>query len=530
MRGRSAGLAAAWLSLACAPSPATGQPVPVAPQAVVEQQADSLASVLDRLEPSDLQEVLAWLDVESSGEPGTAVETRPRRGGSGLWRVAARNTATGIRWELGRRSGLGEFRLRGDDGAAPSGGVGLQRGGASVLVGDLSLQAGFGLLLSGAGSWAGPTSPGGMQGGVRAGLHPGAAERRGLRGIVATGRSGPLGVTAWRGRARDAAAASRTGAAVACAAGGGQGSLAVTSEDGSGGVSLSATWTGGELSLAGEGSLWGGLAGGPRRAAWILAGRWRAGRRASAEMQVAAAQPGTAPRCGQRAAALVADEGRGWLLRVQGRSGGLKLAASCGAAALDDWSEGSPRLTDVRRWSLEAESGDGRRRGGASLQGRDETRRGWADRMPWLPPALLSRQEVWRAATWFETVSGPWRGRVAWRTVRTVARDPQGGGADDRSALSVSAGVAPPDGWGWRFVQVWAWGGGADLLSVESPAPGLVLPRHWGRWRDEQTLGLHWRRGGAGASLSVSCRRPQPPQTAADCEVRATAALDWHGP
>ncbi|MBK6897874.1 MAG: hypothetical protein IPH09_00890 [bacterium] len=530
MSGRSAGLAAAWLSLACVPPQASGQPVPVASPAAVEQPADSLAAALDRLEPSDLQEALAWLDAESAGEPGNVDEARPRRSGGGLWRVAARSTAAGGRWELGRRSGLGEFRLRGGDGEAPSGGIGLQREGASVLAGDLSLQAGLGLLLSGAGSWAGPSTPGGLQGGVRAGLHPGAAERRGLRGIVAAGWVGPVGVTAWRGRARDAAAASRTGAALTCAAGGGQGSFAVASEGGSGGASLSAAWTGGDLTLAGEGTLWGGLDGGSRRAAWVLAGRWRAGRRATAEVQVAAAQPGIAPRGGQRAAALVADEGRGWLLRVQGRSGGMKLAASCGAAAHDAWSEGTPRLTDVRRWSLEAESGDGRRRGGASLQGRAETRRGWADRMPWLPPALLSRQEVWRAAAWFETVSGPWRGRVAWRTVRTVARDPQGGGDDDRSALSVSVGAAPPDGWGWRFVQVWAWGGGADLLSVESPAPGLVLPRHWGRWRDEQTLGLHWRRGGAGASFSVSCRRPQQSQAAADCEVRAAAALDWRGP
>ncbi|MDO9171413.1 MAG: hypothetical protein Q7W29_06235, partial [bacterium] len=255
---------------------------------------------------------------------------------------------------------------------------------------------------------------------------------------------------------------------------------------------------------------------------------------------VAAVQPGPSPAAGQRPAALTDADGRGWLLRLQRRGGAVALIAALGAAEHEGWSEGSPRLTSVRRWSLELESrevessevavGDARRRWGASLSGRSQTQRGWAGRMPWLPPARQAMQDTWRAAAWVEAGTGDWRGRLGWRTVRVHERGVEPAAADDRSALSLSVGASPAAGWGWRFVQVWAWGGEADLLSVETPAPGLVLPRHWGRWQDERTLGVHWRRGGAAAAACAACRRPpRASGEAAAYEFRATAALAWRG-
>ncbi|MBA4378888.1 MAG: hypothetical protein C0395_09610 [Gemmatimonas sp.] len=212
----------------------------------------------------------------------------------------------------------------------------------------------------------------------------------------------------------------------------------------------------------------------------------------------------------------------------------MAVIAALGAAEHDGWSDGSPRLTAVHRWTLEVESrqtggGDALRRWGASLSGRSQTQRGWAGRMPWLPPARQAAQDTWRAAAWVETGTGAWRGRLGWRTVRVHERGVAQASADDRTALSLSVGASPTTGWGWRFVQVWAWGGEADLLSVEAPAPGLVLPRHWGRWRDERTLGVHWRRGGVAAAACAACRRPRSPGGTAAYEFRATAALAWRG-
>ncbi len=517
---------------ACILPPASGQAAPDDPSGVQEQPADSLVAAIDRLEPADLTAALAWLDTDANGGGFLG-------GGAGRWRGAARLTATGGRWDLGRRDGHSEVRLRGGDRTAMSGGASLEAGGARVLVGDVGLHAGYGLLLSGAGRWAGLSSPGGGQGGIQAGLHAGAAERRALRGVVAALNAGPGEIIAWRGRARDAGTGVRTGVALAHAGARGHTALAFMTEAAGRGGSLSAVWTGGAdaggdhaggaLALSGESSVWSERAGGPRRTAWAVSGRWRAGRRASAEVQVAVAQPGSAPRSAQRPAALTADVGRGWLIRLQRRRESLSLVAAYGVAEQDGWSEGAPRLTAVRRWSLDADGGDARRRWGASLSGRSVVQRGWAGRMPWLPSAGESAQDTWRAASWVEAGSGPWQSRLVWRTVRTVVHDGTVAGDDDRSAVSLSLGAAPPVGWGWRFVQVWAWGGGADLVSVEAPAPGLLLPRHWGRWRDERTLGVHWRRAGAQASVCAAYRRPQLPGEAADYEFRAAAVLGWQG-
>ncbi|MDO9695042.1 MAG: hypothetical protein Q7W56_09935 [Candidatus Latescibacteria bacterium] len=497
------------------------------PDAFREQPADSLAAAIDRLEPDDLAAALAWLDAESPGAVAAPENVEHPDAGAGRWRLSLRRTSTADRWDFSRADGTGEIRLRGEGRVAPAGGAALRWGGARVLVGDTGLHAGSGLLLSGAGRWAGLASPGGGRAGIQVGLHAGAAERRVVRGAAAAWRAGPGEILVWQGRAREAGSAPRAGAALAWAGGGGEAALAVATESAGRGGSLSAAWTCGDLGLAGESSVWSARAGGSRRAVWVVAGRWRAGRRATAEVQVAAAQPGPAPRTGQRPAALTSDDGCGWLVRVRGRGDVLTVAAACGVSEHDGWSDGTPRPTAVRRWSLETGGGDARRRWGASLTGRSATQRGWSGRMPWLPAALQSAQDTWRAASWLETGSGAWQGRLGWRTVRTVDRDGAGPDSDDRSAVSLALGVQPPDGWGWRFVQVWAWGGGADLLSVESPAPGLVLPRHWGRWRDERTLGVHWRRGGSRFSASAACRRPQQPQDAATYEIRASAALDW---
>jgi len=522
----------ALAAAACVLASATGRAGPGDDSGARDQPADSLIASIEHLEPADQAVALAWLDDEpaSAGAVGEA---------SGRWRGGLRTTATGARWDLGRRDGRGELRLRGGDRTATSGGVAWRAGGAGVLVGDLALHAGSGLLLSGAGRWAGLSTPGGDQGGVRAGLHAGTAERRALRGGIATLRAGPGELFAWRGRARDAGAATRSGAALACVGARGRATLVVATEAAGRGGSLSAAWTSGGLSLSGESSVWAAQADGSRRTAWAVAGRWRAARRATVEAQVAAVQPGPSPAAGQRPAALTDADGRGWLLRLQRRGRAVALTAAMGAAEHDGWSEGSPRLTAVRRWSLELESrevespdaagGGTRRRWGASLSGRSQTQRGWAGRMPWLPPARQAVQDTWRAAAWVEAGTGDWRGRLGWRTVRVHERGVEPAAADDRSALSLSVGASPTAGWGWRFIQVWAWGGEADLLSVETPAPGLVLPRHWGRWQDERTLGVHWRRGGVAAAAAAACRRPRASGEAAAYEFRATAALAWRG-
>ena len=80
----------------------------------------------------------------------------------------------------------------------------------------------------------------------------------------------------------------------------------------------------------------------------------------------------------------------------------------------------------------------------------------------------------------------------------------------------------------WRLRLGWAsaWGAPVDLSSCASPLPGLALPRHWGHWDEEQSVGLA--RAGRRLTFGLAvCRRTPSAAAAAGLEVWQQGSVAW---
>ena len=112
--------------------------------------------------------------------------------------------------------------------------------------------------------------------------------------------------------------------------------------------------------------------------------------------------------------------------------------------------------------------------------------------------------------------------------VRTLSRespeDPRGGRR--RSLLAVNWRARPDPRWIVRLFAALAWGEDVDLVSAIVPFGGLVLPRHWGKWRSETGLGLEHSRRTWSWRLAAGIRRPEQGRG----EVQDTwlrSAVEW---
>ncbi len=130
----------------------------------------------------------------------------------------------------------------------------------------------------------------------------------------------------------------------------------------------------------------------------------------------------------------------------------------------------------------------------------------WSERYPWQPlrasaalrRTIISVQMVLERARL--------RGRLL---VRSYGLDKESAGGR-RSLLSLTGRYAVGKAWKLRGAWVTAWGDPVDLVSAISPLAGMVLPRHWGRWRSETVLGLEWVLGGVRFQGAGSLRHPEP--------------------
>ena len=134
-------------------------------------------------------------------------------------------------------------------------------------------------------------------------------------------------------------------------------------------------------------------------------------------------------------------------------------------------------------------------------------RKVWKDGWPWLPPEA---RPGLRRATLGLTL-GRAVGPSLWRCgLRSLAVD--GATTSGRRTLVSVQGRGV---WGrhasWRGGYTLAWGDPVDLVSVLVPAPGRVVPRHWGRWRSETWLGLGLSQGPWRLAGSVHRREAAEP-------------------
>ncbi len=255
------------------------------------------------------------------------------------------------------------------------------------------------------------------------------------------------------------------------------------------------------------------------RGAETAGGAWaaHAGRRRGrllVEALAAAADPGFAPPLGRRPAVLLDEAGRGWGLRA---AAGLGRGNRISALAADAWlRESAAAGCEVsRRQRLEIAAA-GAPVADLRFSGRFrwDTERTTArlPEAPWLPPGIV----VLRRETRF-SLKAEWRpeGGAARLTVSSLGRRDERREGDGLPAFGLRrtmAAIRAECGLGagliLRGAMAWAWGDEVDLVTAAAPAPGILRPRHWGRWSAETSLGMDWRRGGRRLSVAFCRRRP----------------------
>jgi len=133
---------------------------------------------------------------------------------------------------------------------------------------------------------------------------------------------------------------------------------------------------------------------------------------------------------------------------------------------------------------------------------------GWSERYPWLPPLTTGSQRRTIISARIVLEQPRLRARLMVRSYG-LGREVDGG---RRSLVSLTGRYVLGKAWKFRGSWVTAWGDPVDLVSAVSPLTGMVLPRHWGRWRSETVLGLEWVLGVARIQAAGSLRNPEPGQ------------------
>lgn len=524
MRGRvGLGCRLALLAAVGAALPAAAQT-----QAAVPFVAEAdLEAALAELEAGGVEVAATDLKL-AEAEPAAAwrsdLALRAARAGA-----AAPDLQTRLRLDLEWVGARARWRGPAAGVTAVAGHLRLGRPGARLLLGQVGFAWGYGLLWAGPGrgsslaasaplaAWrsaglgaAGTPDARTLDGGSVS-LARGGWELDGLWGRPASGGAAPAGRSLLRLERRTGAW--RWGALAA-------------SWSGQRGVSLAGArsgrpWGGGfELAVAVRDSAAPAVAG-QGHLGWRGSGAWRA------EILLTVAGAEAAPPSAARPALLTTWDGSGWAWRGAWAPGdGRRLALLLGRGR-SRRAAPEPSRQCVDHLDL---TGEAPLAPGVVLSGRWRVRRTvvtrWSERFPWAvpsrdDPALHTLQEAALA------------GRGGAATGRLLVRHLEEGGSGPHRERwlavlggTVGLGRSLTGRWSWST----AWGGDADLLSAVVTVRGLLLARHWGRWRSETLLGCDGHLGALEWSAAVSARVPEAGGPAAASPLRAlwlSARWSW---
>ncbi len=536
-----AGALAAGLLLAslAADGPVRGAE-PASPGGDAPEPAPAAAAVRDLygwLDPEEVETVLEALPDEEADQLADDLErlgllAPPAVGGGAAGGPAPWAWAGATEWRLqaggGRARPTGTARLAsgpvtaalrwrppppGSPAASLGGWLEVEGGGGRLLCGGLGLRHGLGLVAAGPGRRRSPSAGAALlpAAGRLAGVTRAGADRS-LVGAAVAGRAGAGTLVLATGRP----AGSAVGPAavlVRAAVEGDAGRLALLAQRHEEGpaASLAARLGGGPLTVAGELAAWRPPGAGPAQRAWAVAARLVAGRW-QLQGQVAAAAAGTGPPLGERPACLPDWQGSGWALTVRGPLG-RRARASCLLAGdrrrLAGGPDPSTRTTTLLEGRLALRPRDELDLE-LRLRARERRTVGRGGLAPWLPPGTVDLE---RRSTPILRVAWERPGLRLSGSARALAVDRRD--ADDapaparrRTLLQLDATWEPRAGWRLRGSWQTAWGQDVDLVTACQPLPGLLLPRHWGHWREGLALGVERVAGGWRLGLAGSARRP----------------------
>lgn len=247
--------------------------------------------------------------------------------------------------------------------------------------------------------------------------------------------------------------------------------------------------------------------GAPVAALWTGGLRWTLGQRCQQEFRVAGSTSEQRPWTGVRSPLLTVQGGTGWAWR-----GKFKPSPDWTAALLLGKSQGSDQQSVVRvrsQWRGQIQI-EYRLRPSWSLLCRWRSDRKekweWSTDYPWLPAELV--EDVPRQSFQVRAQRTVPTGSMKFAMLRQV----QGWGTERqiRSTMGVGGGRPISRLWTFGFQQTWAWGDPVDVVTAIVPVPGLVLPRHMGRWRSESLLKLGRKGELLTLAVGLSRRLPDP--------------------
>jgi len=480
-----------------------------------------------RVDPEEINEVLQ--DMETAGQVPSAEDQREwtREAEAGA-RPGSGSASSGIRgglqlrgYRYGIRSGKWDCRLiissrrftfkgrgkwNGRETSLTTGFLAVQGSSYRVMGGHLGLTAGYGLLLGAPGRSPGLAADSAFRRtGTRLVEWTGLPDERTVRGMalefryrgcVLNGMGGyscrPGGIRPVRVLSLAIAGQGTILAACAVQAGPGRG------------LSLWGRREGGFLAWSGETVFWQVDGGNRTENSWQTVLTLRPERYCGLQAGLARRPAGPGPALGRRSQFLGGQEGRGWAGRIFWRSGAGFRLDLLAASAEQRKVAPEPVRTRIRTWDFIISTRPGH---GTVLSARlRAVSRGrwiWSDRFRWLPAIPLPGNN---------RVQGQVRlvqernGKALAVTGKWLCRIRQGDTAD-RFQFGISGRMAGAGGFLVRAGYGSAWGDPLDLVGAISPLPGLVLSRHWGRWRSETYVGLGYRQERVDFWLALAGRR-----------------------
>lgn len=420
------------------------------------------------------------------------------QGGESVWQGRVRLALHGLNLRAKVRQG-------GVSSSAGAVALGWQGHGWQVRTGGMGFSAGYGLLLADAGR------RGGLAAGssfatprVRLRGWSSSPEERSVFGVGLQGCLGSWCLTVMQG----APGQNRPGsgyAALALERRADRVSWALSGVQAQGlrGLSFSGLGQGGGLRLGWELSGRQDSPETPVAMAWLVGGRWDPLRALRAEIQVAGSTCEQGPWTGTRPALLKVWGGGGWAARLKA-SLGRKLKV----ALLLAQSRGSRMESQARRYGQD--TGEvmvhAHPASGWTLRFRGRSRRerkwAWSAEHPWLPAELVDESPLQGLLVQVEQRrSGGWW-RMAWRRLEKGS----GRERERRSLLEWKGRRLFGPGWSLTLHQMWAWGQDVDLVTAITPVPGMVRPRHWGKWAEETVLAVARERGKLLLAVGLSRR------------------------
>jgi hypothetical protein len=464
--------------------------------------------------------VLAAYDQPPTAEERSELAAAPLLAGDGRLTVHWQGDATAepvlrARLEASGRGWLLKGRLRRPS-VAPGPDVALQLGQANLrtVAGGWTWRSGSGLLMGGAGRQGtlaadasllpGASAPRGWTGGAEDGAAVGA--------IVSAG-AGPWSAVVGGGRTADG---ERLAVAALGRASGSWQALLARQADGPVSFGVSGRQKSRRLDAAWEAAWTGGRAARPAMAAAV---GFTIGRPVRFESAAWVVPTGPSPAGAGALPLLGRDPGSAAALRCRWRpSAAVAAALAVGAGRRED--RDGPGREDRR-------SGEALIRlrflQGAAAELRLRSSRGttlaWSSDHPWAAPVPTPMRSTRTLGLVVRQTGDGRRWRVG---LRSLAVDHAATTGRRTLVTAEFGGTAAGASWrlGWRRL----WGEPVDLVDAFAPLPGLVLPRHWGRWDSAWQAACQGVWGALEGAFSVEIRRPSAGAMAVTCWAGVTAA------